>query len=158
MSSCVIDSNPSPLGQSNTVSGPYPRQCTGYDGYKQSYKEKSQNMSIHPIFEHRHSLSIDVTSSEEFNMITAQLEKIEQPANGIHLAHASCFSRSSTDGESYWLCYYYERISMELLSMLTSLQTRYTLHDTITHEDSLRFWPDYSEPQGILAPLLQKAQ
>ncbi len=108
------------------------------------------------IFEHRHSLSINASSLEEFDAIIAQLAQIDQPVSATYSSHHFCFSRSAADSESYWFCYYYDQISMELLYVLASLRTRYTLHDTVTHEDSLRFWPDYLAPQGVLAPLLER--
>lgn len=106
--------------------------------------------------EHRHSLSIDVSSQNEFHAIVSQLTQLAQPRHEIYCSHHSCFSRASRDGDSYWLCYYYDRLSIELLKELALLRTRYTLHDRVTHEDSLRFWPDYSTPQGTLALKLQR--
>ncbi len=105
-------------------------------------------MTTRTAFEHRHSLSIDASSLEECDTIIAQLAQIDQPADATYFSHHFCFSRSSTDGESYWLCYYYDQISMELLNLLASLRNRYTLHDTVTHEDSLRYWPDYEATTG----------
>jgi hypothetical protein len=105
-------------------------------------------------FEHRHSLSIDAFSLEECNTIITQLAQIDQPTEATYYSHSFCFSRAATDSGPYRLCYYYDRISLELLAVLASLRTRYTLHNTVTHEDALRFWPDYLAPQGVLAALL----
>ena len=108
-------------------------------------------------FKHRHSLSIDASSLEECNAITAQLAQLvqtDQPTDATYSSHHFCFSRSAPDCESYWLCYYYDQISIELLKVLASLRVRYTLHNIVTHEDALRFWPDYPAPQGVLASLL----
>jgi len=107
------------------------------------------------IFEHRHSLSIDASSLEECDTIIMRLAHVAQPIGATYSSHHFCFSRSANDSESYWFCYYYDQISIELLTVLASLRTHYVLHDTVTHEDSLRFWPDYLAPQGVLAPFLE---
>lgn len=123
---------------------------TPVDGYSHYCGECEK--SIYAL-QHRHSLSIDVSSLEEVYSITSQLAQLDQPANCLYSSHHFCFTRSSLDGDSYWLCYYYDQVSLDLL---IRLQTHYKLHDTETHQDSLRFWPDYSAPQGVLAPLLQR--
>lgn len=126
---------------------------TSTDAYSHYCQECEK--SVYPL-QHRHSLSIDVSSLEEVYSITSQLAQLDQPASGLYSSHHFCFTRSSLDGDSYWLCYYYDQVSLDLLNLLIKLQTHYKLHDTETHQDSLRFWPDYSAPQGILAPWLQR--
>lgn len=108
------------------------------------------------ILQHRHSLSIDISSLEEVYAITSQLALLERPEKSLYSSRHFSLTRSSPDGESYWLCYYYEHVSLDLLILLVRLRTHYNLYDMETHQDTLRFWPDYSAPQGVLAPLLER--
>jgi hypothetical protein len=101
--------------------------------------------------QHPHSLSVEVHSLEELNHIASRLLEVATPHTCSYSSSHSCLSRSSPDGEQYSLCYQYNTVPLELIEVLGTIRVRYTLHDTLEHKDSLRFWPDYQVPKGTLS-------
>lgn len=123
-------------------------------GQNATYAVCEECTGISQVLEHRHILSLDAPTLKEFTSVTGQLAQLDQPTDGVHYAYHAPLSHSSPEGDAYWLCYHYDQVSIHLLKTLVSLRLRYTLHDVVTHTDSLRFWPGYAAPQGICAPLL----
>jgi len=107
---------------------------------------------------HPHSLSVKVDSLEELNRIASRLLQIATPDTYSYNSRHYCFSRAELEGQEYWLCYWYNRISLEFIEVLSTLYIRYTLHDTVEHKDSLRFWPGYHAPEGTLSFLVLNRQ
>lgn len=93
--------------------------------------------------EHHHSLSIDVSSLDDLNAITSRLFQACIPTTYTCTSSHSCLSRSALYDVTYWLSCTYDRISLDLLSVLASLHVRFTLYNTVIHQDVLRFSLDY---------------
>lgn len=108
-------------------------------------------------FGHRHTLSMDLSSLEEVNTLTAQLLKVCVPTTCTCISSHNAFSRCERYETSYWFSCTCEPISLELLKMLASLRMRFTLRDTMTQQEALYFWPCDDAPQGVLMPLLMRA-
>ena len=94
-----------------------------------------------------HVLFVRTLSRDELEGIGARLLTVSKPCAGA-------FHHSSSG--SWSLTFWYDEISYELLTLLSSLQIRYSLDNLHRDEDTLTFWPGDTTPRGTLGSLIKE--